>query len=232
MDDFAFLFKYLSLRRIFLYSKKFIHFRVNSVKPWGQFVLHFIIICGCSKVTRYSSFSLTFDCRITNSPIADVFIVWAKADNEKNRIRGFILERGMKGLSTPKIEGKFSLRASITGQIVMDDVQVPAENLLPNVSGLAVSKKKKKYPYFMKVTCCLFAVIFSLNFVGQRCLKRKALCRYQKVDRMLQLIADSIRCVCSECWILDTTMKSRMTKCLRCIFSCWVRILKIMQGCE
>lgn len=86
---------------------------------------------------------MTFDCRITNSPIADVFIVWAKADNEKNRIRGFILERGMKGLSTPKIEGKFSLRASITGQIVMDDVQVPAENLLPNVSGLAVSKKKK-----------------------------------------------------------------------------------------
>ncbi|KAJ3252609.1 hypothetical protein HDU77_005055 [Chytriomyces hyalinus] len=70
---------------------------------------------------------------ITNSPIADVFVVWAKLDGV---IRGFILEKGMKGLSAPKIEGKFSLRASITGQIVMDDVHVPAENLLPNVQGL------------------------------------------------------------------------------------------------
>ena len=70
---------------------------------------------------------------ITNSPIADVFIVWAKADGE---IRGFILDKGMKGLSAPKIEGKFSLRASVTGEIVMDEVFVPEENLLPNVSGL------------------------------------------------------------------------------------------------
>ncbi|RRJ83931.1 acyl-CoA dehydrogenase [Aestuariirhabdus litorea] len=70
---------------------------------------------------------------ITNSPIADVMVVWAKLDGE---IRGFILERGMAGLSTPKIEGKFSLRASITGEIVMEDVLVPEENLLPNVSGL------------------------------------------------------------------------------------------------
>ncbi len=71
---------------------------------------------------------------ISNSPIADVFIVWAKDD--QGIIRGFILERGMKGLSTPKIEGKFSLRASVTGEIVMDDVFVPEENLLPNVQGL------------------------------------------------------------------------------------------------
>ncbi len=71
---------------------------------------------------------------ITNSPIADVMVVWAK--DEDDLIRGFILERGMKGLSTPKIEGKFSLRASITGEIVMDEVFVPEENLLPNVSGL------------------------------------------------------------------------------------------------
>lgn len=71
---------------------------------------------------------------ITNSPIADILVVWAKDD--KGVIRGFILERGMKGLSTPKIEGKFSLRASITGEIVMDDVMVPEENLLPHVSGL------------------------------------------------------------------------------------------------
>ncbi len=71
---------------------------------------------------------------ISNSPIADVFVVWAKDD--QGEIRGFILERGMKGLSTPKIEGKFSLRASITGEIVMDEVFVPQENLLPNVKGL------------------------------------------------------------------------------------------------
>lgn len=71
---------------------------------------------------------------ITNSPIADVMVVWAKDDD--GNIRGFILEKGMKGLSAPKIEGKFSLRASITGEIVMDDVEIPEENLLPNVSGL------------------------------------------------------------------------------------------------
>jgi glutaryl-CoA dehydrogenase len=70
---------------------------------------------------------------ISNSPIADVFIVWAKLDDI---IHGFILEKGMDGLSAPKIEGKFSLRASITGEIVMDDVFVPEQNLLPNVSGL------------------------------------------------------------------------------------------------
>ncbi len=71
---------------------------------------------------------------ITNSPISDVCIVWAKDDADE--IRGFILERGMEGLSTPKIEGKFSLRASITGEIVMADVFVPDENLLPHVKGL------------------------------------------------------------------------------------------------
>ncbi len=71
---------------------------------------------------------------ITNAPIADVFVVWAKDDG--GVIRGFILEKGMKGLSAPKIEGKMSLRASITGEIVMDEVRVPEENLLPNVQGL------------------------------------------------------------------------------------------------
>ena len=71
---------------------------------------------------------------ITNSPIADVFVVWAKDD--EGVIRGFILEREMPGLSTPKIEGKFALRASATGEIVMDDVFVPADNLLPGVAGL------------------------------------------------------------------------------------------------
>ncbi len=71
---------------------------------------------------------------ITNSPIADVCVVWAKDD--AGDIRGFVLERGMEGLETPKIEGKFSLRASATGMIMMDDVFVPAANLLPNVKGL------------------------------------------------------------------------------------------------
>ena len=79
---------------------------------------------------------------ITNSPIADVFVVWAKLEDADGKvggqesIRGFILEKGMKGLSAPKIEGKMSLRASVTGEIVMDDVFVPEANLMPNVSGL------------------------------------------------------------------------------------------------
>ena len=71
---------------------------------------------------------------ITNSPIADIFIIWAKDDN--NEIRGFILEKGMIGLSSPKIEGKFSLRSSITGMIFMDNVKIPKENILPNIKGL------------------------------------------------------------------------------------------------
>lgn len=71
---------------------------------------------------------------ITNSPIADIAVVWAKTEDDV--IRGFVLERGMKGFSTPKIEGKFSLRASVTGEIVMDNVFVPDDNLLPNARGL------------------------------------------------------------------------------------------------
>ena len=71
---------------------------------------------------------------ITNSPIADVFVVWAKLDGV---VRGFILEKGMNGLSAPKIDGKFSLRTSITGEIVMDNVFVPDENFFPDISGLA-----------------------------------------------------------------------------------------------
>jgi len=71
---------------------------------------------------------------ISNAPIAEVMVIWAKT--EDGVIRGFLLERGMKGLTTPRIEGKFSLRASTTGEVVMDDVMVPDENLLPNVEGL------------------------------------------------------------------------------------------------
>ena len=72
---------------------------------------------------------------ITNSPLADVFVVWAM-NEEEGKIRGFILEKEMKGLTAPVIEGKFSLRASKTGMIFMDDVVVPKENMLPGVSGL------------------------------------------------------------------------------------------------
>jgi glutaryl-CoA dehydrogenase len=74
---------------------------------------------------------------ITNSPIADVFVVWAKSDGHGGRIKGFVLEKGMKGLSAPKIGEKLSLRASITGEIVMDGVEVVEEQVLPHVSGLA-----------------------------------------------------------------------------------------------
>lgn len=73
---------------------------------------------------------------ITNSPIADVAVVWAKSTAHDGEIRGFLVERGMKGFSTPKIEGKLSLRASITGEIVLDGVELPEENILPGASGL------------------------------------------------------------------------------------------------
>jgi glutaryl-CoA dehydrogenase len=73
---------------------------------------------------------------ISNAPIADVFVVWAKSEAHDNEIRGFVLEKGMKGLSAPKIGGKLSLRASVTGEIVLDGVEVPEGALLPNISGL------------------------------------------------------------------------------------------------
>ncbi len=73
---------------------------------------------------------------ITNAPIADVIVVWAKSAADDGTIRGFLVERGMKGLSTPAIHGKISLRASLTGEVVMDGVEVPDENLLPDASGL------------------------------------------------------------------------------------------------
>ena len=73
---------------------------------------------------------------ISNSPIADIFVIWAKSDAHEGKIKGFILEKGMKGLSSPKIEGKLSLRASVTGEIVMDGVKVSDDALLPTVEGL------------------------------------------------------------------------------------------------
>lgn len=74
---------------------------------------------------------------ISNAPIADVFIVWAKSEADGNQIRGFVLEKGLKGLSTPKIEGKLSLRACVTGEIVLNDVEVPEAALLPHTEGLS-----------------------------------------------------------------------------------------------
>src|SRR5690606_19602406 len=73
---------------------------------------------------------------ISNSPFADVFVVWARSEAHGGKIRGFILERGMEGLEAPKIEGKLSLRASTTGMIVMDGVKLPAEAMLPDAEGL------------------------------------------------------------------------------------------------
>ena len=73
---------------------------------------------------------------ITNSPISDLAVVWAKSAAHDDKIKGFVVERGTKGFSTPKIEGKLSLRASVTGEIVLDEAFVPEENLLPNASGL------------------------------------------------------------------------------------------------
>lgn len=73
---------------------------------------------------------------ISNAPIADVFVIWAKSDAHDGKIRGFVLEKGMNGLSTPKITGKLSLRTSVTGEIVMDNVEVGEDALLPNVEGL------------------------------------------------------------------------------------------------
>lgn len=94
---------------------------------------------GMETRAKYDSASKTFILNgsktwITNSPIADVFVVWARQVDDGNKLKGFILERGMKGLQAPKIEGKFSLRASTTGMILMEDVKVPEENMLPGVS--------------------------------------------------------------------------------------------------
>ncbi|XP_036596966.1 glutaryl-CoA dehydrogenase, mitochondrial [Trichosurus vulpecula] len=95
---------------------------------------------GMETKARYNAASKTYTLSgsktwITNSPVADLFVIWAMC--EDGRIRGFLLEKGMRGLSAPKIEGKFSLRTSVTGMILMDDVEVPEQNVLPNVSGLA-----------------------------------------------------------------------------------------------
>jgi len=97
---------------------------------------------GMETFARYNADKKTYTLNgskmwITNSPIADVVLVWAKSDADNNKIRGFLIDAGTPGLTCPKIEGKFSLRASFTGSIVMEDVVIPEENLLPHAQGLS-----------------------------------------------------------------------------------------------
>jgi glutaryl-CoA dehydrogenase len=121
---------------------------------------------------------------ITNSPIADVFVVWAKTDDDV--IRGFILEKGMKGLSAPKIEGKFSLRASTTGEIVMDDVFVPEENLLPNVQGLKGPFGCLNRARFGIAWGSLGAAEFCWHAARAYCLERKQFGRPLAANQLIQ----------------------------------------------
>ncbi|MBY4678906.1 acyl-CoA dehydrogenase [Marinobacterium arenosum] len=120
---------------------------------------------------------------ITNSPIADLMVVWAKLDGE---IRGFILERGMAGLETPKIEGKFSLRASITGEIVMDGVVVPEENLLPNASGLKGPFGCLNKARFGISWGALGAAEFCWHAARQYCLDRQQFGRPLAANQLIQ----------------------------------------------
>lgn len=120
---------------------------------------------------------------ITNSPLADVIVVWAKLEGE---IRGFILERGMPGLTTPKIEGKFSLRASMTGEIVMDEVIVPEENLLPNAHGLKGPFGCLNKARFGISWGALGAAEFCWHAARQYCLERKQFGRPLAANQLIQ----------------------------------------------
>ena len=120
---------------------------------------------------------------ITNSPLADVMIVWAKLEGE---IRGFILERDMPGLTTPKIEGKFSLRASITGEIVMDEVIVPEENLLPNAHGLKGPFGCLNKARFGISWGALGAAEFCWHAARQYCLDRQQFGRPLAANQLIQ----------------------------------------------
>ncbi|GAC06292.1 acyl-CoA dehydrogenase [Paraglaciecola chathamensis] len=120
---------------------------------------------------------------ITNSPIADVFIVWAKLDGV---IRGFILEKGMAGLTSPKIEGKFSLRASITGEIVMQDVLVLEENILPDVKGLKGPFSCLNKARYGIAWGSLGAAEFCWHQARQYCLDREQFARPLAANQLIQ----------------------------------------------
>src|SRR5258708_20804882 len=121
---------------------------------------------------------------ITNSPIADVFVVWAKAD--EGVIRAFIPEKTMKGLSAPKIEGKFSLRASTTGEIVMDNVEVPEENRLPNAKGLAGQFGCLSHARYGIAWGALGAAEFCWHRARQYTLERKQFGRPLAANQLIQ----------------------------------------------
>ena len=120
---------------------------------------------------------------ITNSPIADVFVVWGKLNGV---IRGFILEKNMPGLSAPKIEGKFSLRASVTGEIVMHDVLVPDENMLPNVQGLKGPFSCLNKARFGIAWGSLGAAEFCWHQARQYCLDREQFSRPLAANQLIQ----------------------------------------------
>ncbi|NMH61248.1 acyl-CoA dehydrogenase [Alteromonas ponticola] len=120
---------------------------------------------------------------ITNSPIADVFVVWAKLDGV---IRGFVLEKGMKGLSAPKIDGKFSLRASITGEIVMDNVFVPQANMFPEVTGLKGPFGCLNKARYGIAWGALGAAEFCWHAARQYCLDRKQFGRPLAATQLVQ----------------------------------------------
>ncbi|MBR9882512.1 MAG: acyl-CoA dehydrogenase [Oceanospirillales bacterium] len=124
---------------------------------------------------------------ITNSPIADIAVVWAKSEAHEGKIRGFIVERGTKGFSTPKIEGKLSLRASITGEIVLDEAFVPEENLLPNASGLAGPFGCLNKARFGIAWGVLGAAEFCWHAARQYTLDRKQFGRPLAANQLIQL---------------------------------------------
>ncbi|EDV23002.1 expressed hypothetical protein [Trichoplax adhaerens] len=121
---------------------------------------------------------------ITNSPVADLFIIWAKLEG---KIRGFILEKGMTGLSAPYIKGKFSLRASPTGQIVMENVEVPENNILPHVEGLKGPFSCLNNARYGIAWGALGAAEFCLDFVRQYTIDRKQFGRALASNQIMQL---------------------------------------------
>jgi glutaryl-CoA dehydrogenase len=146
---------------------------------------------GMETIARYNQNDKTYTLNgtkswITNSPIADVFVVWAKSDNDNNRIRGFILEKNMPGLTAPKIEGKFSLRASVTGQIVMEDVVVSEESMLPNAIGLKGPFGCLNNARFGIGWGALGAAEFCLHTARQYALDRKQFGRPLAANQLIQ----------------------------------------------
>lgn len=141
---------------------------------------------------------------VTCAPIADLCLVWARDDG--NVVRGFLLERGMKGLMTSKIDGKFSLRASPTGMILMDDVEVPVDNMLPGISGLAGPLRCLDQARYGIAWGVLGAAEFCYHTARQYCLERKqfnsTLASYQLVQNDLVDMATQIALALESCYVV------------------------------